>query len=162
MSHFETPKVFHANPSVLKKRIFLVLGVGGAASVAWAWLTKNKTGNEPFFFAGGITAAIFAIRFYSMQVWGGAPKLTLDLQGITVGTEKSSRTVPWAEVVWIRYVADRSGHRWLIVPSAGESMEFYLDGLSHKQGEELREVITSLELPHVRVSPHYNPFEKAA
>ena len=162
MSHFESPKIFQAQPGAHKKRLFLLAGLAGAASVAFATWTKAKSGNEPFFFAGGITAVIFALRFYFMQVRNGPARLTFSTEGITMADKKSSESVSWGELEAIRYVAGRAGHHWAIKPRGRSSLDFYLDGLTMKQQEELLKVVRSIELPHVRIEPVYNPLEEAA
>lgn len=155
------PRVFQANPSATKKRIFLLTGIAGVAAVAYAALTKHKTGNEPFFFAGGLTAVIFSLRFYLMQVMNPS-RLTLSSDGITVGSKNSYRLVAWAELQSIRYRASKGGHYWEIKPRLGESLDFYLDGITSRQQEELREMIKSLQLPDVRVELYHDPLSKAA
>jgi hypothetical protein len=163
MDTFETPKVFRANPSKFKKRAFLVAGLTGACALLWAFFGKGGVDVRGYFFAGGIVLVIFSVRFWSMQVWKGPSELTFDSAGVTLADTSSRVTVPWAELQSIRYWVDRGGHYWRIQSRTREdSLDYYLDGLTHRQREELRETIESIQRPDVKIVPYYNPFEAAA
>src|SRR5262245_55372832 len=146
MDTFDTPRVFKANPSKLKKRIFLVAGLGGVCSLLWAIFGKGSVDGRGYFFTCGIVSTVFSLRFWSMQVWGGATELTFDSAGVTLADKSSRVTIPWAELQSIRYWVSRSGHHWRIQSRTREdSLEFYLDGLTYRQREELRETIESIQ-----------------
>jgi len=163
MDTFETPKVFRANPSKLKKRAFLVAGLIGAGGLLWGIFGKDGADVRPFAFAGGIVMVAFSIRFWSMQVWKGASELTFDSTGVTLADKSSRVTVPWAELQSIRYWVSRSGHHWRIQSRAREdSLDYYLDGLTYRQREELHDTIESIKRPDVKIVVFYNPFEAAA
>jgi|GEM_PF-3999661 len=163
MDTFKTPRVFRANPSKLKKRIFLVAGLGGVCALLWAIFGKGSVDGRGYFFAFGIVGMIFSLRFFSMQVWGGPSVLTFDSAGVTLADKSSIVTIPWAELQSIRYWVSRSGHHWRIHSRTREDhLEYFLDGLTHRQREELRETIESIQRPHVKIVPYYNPFEAAA
>ena len=162
MTSFDQPRAFQAKPSPLKKRLFLAAGVGGVLSIAWAIWGKPTPGDDPFYFAGGITALIFSLRFYFMQVMNGTTCLTFTAEGISMADKKSSHAVAWKDLEAIRYRVSKGGHFWEIKPRVGPTLDFYLDGIPHRQSEELREVITSIQLPHVRITPFYDPLDLAA
>ena len=157
MSQFTTPRVFQANPSSLKKRIFLIAGLTGATTFTLALLGKGPIEWRPYFFAGGITAMVFAIRFWSMQVWGGPTSLTFSAEGVAIGNQHSTASVPWAELAAINYMVSRSGHRWLFTTRDGKSHDFYLDGLTGQQRRDLEETVKSIENPNIKVVPFYDP-----
>jgi len=163
MDAFETPKVFRANPSKFKKRAFLVAGLVGVGAMLWAFLGKGSTEVRGFGFAGGIVMVAFSIRFWSMQVWKGPSELTFDSAGVTLANKSSRVTIPWADLQSIRYWVDRGGHYWRIQSRTREdSLDYYLDGLTYRQREELRETIESIKRPNLKIVPYYNPFEAAA
>jgi len=163
MDTFETPKVFRANPSQFKKRAFLVAGIVGACALSYGIFDKGFVETRGYFFAGGIVLLIFSIRFWSMQVWNGPSELTFDSAGVTLADKASRVTVPWAELQSIRYWVSRSGHHWRIFSrTRPDSLDYYLDGLTSRQQEELRETVESIKRPDVKIVPYYNPFESAA
>lgn len=163
MNTFETPKIFRANPSKFKKRAFLIAGLIGACALLWGIFGKGRADLRPFAFAGGIVMVAFSIRFWSMQIWKGPSELTFDSTGVTLADKSSRVTVPWAELQSIRYWVSRGGHYWRIQSRAREdSLDYYLDGLTHRQREELRETIESIKRSDVKIVAFYNPFEAAA
>ena len=47
--NLETPKVFEANPSALKRRVFLIAGLAGIAAIAVAIVGRGKLDYTPHF-----------------------------------------------------------------------------------------------------------------
>src|SRR5690349_970740 len=98
MNQFDVPKVFQAKPSKLKKQIALIAFLAGTAAVTLV-VTKviSQANYGAYFFAGGITLAAFAIRFWNMQVFN-LYKVTFKTEGIEIGKRSSAETVAWAQL----------------------------------------------------------------
>jgi hypothetical protein len=158
MEQFATPKTFQAKPSKLKKQIALIFFVGGAIALTLAITHVIEPGNGTFFFAGGIVAMAFSFRFWNMQVRAGATAVTFDTGGITIANRSASNTIVWADLAAIRYKATRGGHYWEFKARSREkTYDYYVDGLSSPQQEQLREAIASIKLLGVLIEPFYNP-----
>jgi hypothetical protein len=158
MNQFTTPRVFQANPSDFKKKLALIAFAAGAISFTLAVTGVIGEANGAPFFAGGIVAMAFAFRFWSMQVRNGPKVVTFDAGGITIANRSASDTVPWSELESIRYRVWRGGHYWEFKSrSRKQTLDYYVDGLTSAQLDELRETISSLQLPGVLIEPFYNP-----
>jgi hypothetical protein len=157
MNQFATPRVFQANPSALKKKIFLAVGLAGAASLAVALVGWAPPDKAPFCFAGGITAMIFAIRFWTMQVQGGPTALTFSQDGVTIGNQASRTDIAWSDLAAITYQVSRSGHHWRFARRSGDTHEYYLDGLTGAQRSQLEETVKSIQASDIKVVPFYDP-----
>jgi hypothetical protein len=158
MNQFASPRVFQASPSNLKKQ--LAFGAFAAGAMAFTLAATGVIGaaNGGPCFAGGLVAMAFAFRFWSMQVRNGPTGVTFDAGGITIANRSSSDTVPWADLESIRYRAWRGGHYWEFKGrSRKQTLDYYVDGLTSAQLDELRETISSLQLPGVLIEPFYNP-----
>ena len=158
MNPFATPKVFQAKPSNLKKKLALVAFVVGAIAFTLAVTGAIGTANGGPFFAGGLVVMAFAIRFWLMQVRSGPTAVTFDTSGITIANRSSSNTIAWAELESIRYRASRGGHFWEFKSrSRKDTLDYYVDGLTSAQQEELRATISTIQLPDVLIELHFNP-----
>ena len=74
--------------------------------------------------------------------------VTFNANGITIANRSSSDTIPWAELESIRYRVWRGGHYWQFKSHSREGpLDFYVDGLTSTQLNELRETISSIQLP---------------
>ncbi len=157
MTQFEIPRVFQANPSPLKKKTFLILGLAGAGALTAALLGWGPAEQRAYYFGGGITAMAFSIRFWTMQVSGGPTALTFNNSGLSLGNQTSTTAIAWADLAAINYHVSSSGHRWLFTRRDGTVAEFYLDGLTGAQRQELEQTITSIQVPDIKVVPFYDP-----
>jgi hypothetical protein len=158
MNQFTTPRVFQAKPSQLKKKIALIAFAVGAIALTLALTGVIDKATAGPYFACGIVAMIFAFRFWNMQVRNPSA-VTFDATGITIADKSATNTVPWAELASIRYRVWRGGHFWEFKSRIrGEAFEYYVDGLSSVELNELRETISSIKLPEVLIEPVYNPF----
>jgi len=161
MNQFTTPMVFQARPSALKKQAFLIAGVLGLAGILWASMggTSEYT---PYCFAGGLTAVAFSLRFYFMMILHGPAALTFGPEGISVADKASHHVVYWADLLAIRY-GIAGGHHWDVYSRQSENpLSFYVDGLSLREQEKLRDTIRSISMPNVQIVPVYDPLAKAA
>jgi hypothetical protein len=158
MNQFSTPKVFQAKPSNLKKKVALVAFAVGAISFTLAVTGVISEANGAPFFAGGLVVMAFAVRFWLMQVRSGPTAVTFDASGITIANRSSSNTIAWAELEAIRYRATRGGHFWEFKSrSCKKTVDYYVDGLTSTQLEEMRETISTIKLPNVLIELFYNP-----
>lgn len=159
MNQFTAPRVFQANPSDFKKKLALVVFIAGAIAFTLAVTGVIGTANGAPFFAGGLVAMALSFRFWSMQVRRGPTVVTFDAGGITIANRFSSNTVVWAELESIRYRVWRGGHYWEFKSrSQKKTLDYYVDGLTATQLDELRDTISSIQLPGVRVELFPNPF----
>ena len=159
MNQFTTPKVFQAQPSNFKKRLALVAFAGGAIAFALAMTGVVGPANGGPVFAGGLVAMVLAYRFWTLQVRDGPMEVRFSAGGVTIAHRAASNTVPWAELESIRYRAWRGGHYWEFKShNRKKTLDYYVDGLSPAQLDELRETISSLQLPEVRVEPFPSHF----
>lgn len=158
MNQFATPRVFQAKPSNLKKKVALVAFAVGAIAFTLAATGVISTANGGPFFAGGLVVMAFAIRFWFMQVRSGPTAVTFDAGGITIANRSSSNAIAWAELEFIRYKATRGGHYWEFKSRRRKkTLDYYVDGLTPTQLEELRETISTIQLPDVLIELYYNP-----
>ena len=160
MEQFATPKTFQAKPSKLKKRIALAFFIGGAIAFTLAVTHAHvvEPGNGPFFFAGGLVAMAFSFRFWNMQVRAGATAVMFDTRGITIANRSASNTIVWADLAAIRYKATRGGHYWEFKARSREkTYDYYVDGLSSAQQNDLLQTIASIKLLGVLIEPFYYP-----
>jgi hypothetical protein len=158
MNQFATPKVFQAKPSNLKKKLALVAFAVGAIAFTLAVTGVISSANGGPFFAGGLVVMAFAVRFWLMQVRSGPTAVTFDAGGITIANRSSSNTIAWAELESIRYRAWRGGHYWEFKRRGSKkTMDYYVDGLTSTQLDELRETISTIKLPGVLIELFYNP-----
>jgi hypothetical protein len=158
MEQFQIPRTFQAKPSSLKKKIALILFVGGAIAFTLALAHVIEPGNGMYFFVGGILAMAFSFRFWNMQVRAGATAVTFDARGITIANRSASNFIEWADLAAIRYKATRGGHYWEFkARSRDKTFDYYVDGLSSTEQNELREAISSIKLLGVLIEPFYNP-----
>jgi tRNA(His) 5'-end guanylyltransferase len=157
MNQFTTPKIFQAKPSSIKKKIALVFFIAGAILFTLAMAKVIEPGNGAFFFIGGLLAMVFSARFWLMQVKSGPQALTFDSNGITIAKKSSSETIPWGDLISIRYMAG-SSHYWEFRHRGSEEPAYYfLDGLSSADQENLLQTITSIKLLGVLIQPIYEP-----
>lgn len=158
MNQFATPRVFQAKPSNLKKKVALVAFAVGAIAFTLAATGVISTANGGPFFVGGLVVMAFAIRFWFMQVRSGPTAVTFDAGGITIANRSSSNAIAWAELESIRYKATRGGHYWEFKSRRRKkTLDYYVDGLTPTQLEELRETISTIQLPDVLIELYYNP-----
>jgi hypothetical protein len=159
MNQFNTPRVFQANPSNFKKKLALTAFVAGAIAFTLAVTGVIGTANGGPFFAGGLVAMALSFRFWTMQVRSGPTAVTFDAGGITIANRSASDTVPWAELESIRYRVWRGGHYWEFKSRRRKkTLDYYVDGLTSTQLDELRDTISSLQQPGVLVEPFPNSF----
>jgi hypothetical protein len=158
MSEFAIAKVFQARPPNLKKKIALVAFAVGAVSFTLAVTGVIGTANGGPFFAGGLVAMAFAFRFWNMQVRSGPTAVTFAVDGITIGNRSSADTIAWPDLEAIRYKVWRGGHFWEFKSRKKEqTIDYYVDGLSMAQLEEMRQIVSTIKLPNVVIEPVYNP-----
>jgi hypothetical protein len=163
MNAFVEAKVFQAKPSNFKKKLALAGFVAGG--IAFALGVADMMGvfrlpNAEFYFGGGLVAIIFAVRFWNMQVRNGPTAVRFAADGITVSDNASKDTIPWADLKSVTYKVWRGGHFWEFKRRNREdTVDFYVDGLSSAQLDEMRETVSSINLPgvEVHVEPVYNP-----
>jgi hypothetical protein len=161
MNQFAVPKVFQAKPSKLKKKLALAAFVIGAVSFTLAVTGVVGPGNGAYFFAGGIPAMALAFRFWNMQVRNPA-RLTFKPEGVEVAQRSSGKTIPWAEFESIRYRVWRGGHFWEFkIRGQEQTLDYYVDGLTSAQLEELQETISAIKLPGVLVQTSVQPGDVA-
>ncbi len=99
----------------------------------------------------------FSFRFWNMQVRRGPTSVSFDANGITIANRSSSESINWPDLESIRYRVWRGGHYWEFKSrSREETLDYYVDGLTSAQLDELRETISSIQLPNVLVEPIYN------
>jgi len=159
MNQLATLRTFQAKPSNLKKKMALIAFVLGAISFTLAVTKVAGTNNGAYFFAGGITAMALAFRFWSMQVHNPMA-VTFAGNGITIIEGSSNETITWPELESIRYRIWRGGHYWEFKKRGRETtFDYYVDGLSAAQREELRQTVASLTFPGVSIETAYRPFE---
>ena len=148
---------FQAKPSSLKKKVALFAFVAGAISLTLAITKVVGTNNDVYFFAGGFTAMVFAFRFWNMQV-RNPMAVTFTDSGITITEGKSSETIAWSELESIHYKVWRGGHFWEFKKSGRQStFDYYVDGLTSAQLDELRDAVSSIKLPGASIETVYNP-----
>jgi hypothetical protein len=154
MNQFTAPKVFQAKPSNFKKQLAFAAFAAGAIAFTLAVTGVIGAANGGPFFAGGLVAMVLAYRFWTMQVRDGPMAVTFDGSGITIANRSASNTIPWAELESIRYRVWRGGYYWEFKShNRKKTLDYYVDGLTAAQLDELRETISSLQLPDVRVEP---------
>ena len=159
MNQLATSKTFQAKPSNLKKKMALIAFVVGAISFTLAITKVVGTNNGAYFFAGGITAMAFAFRFWNMQV-RNPMAVTFAENGITIVEGSSNETITWRELESIRYKIWRGGHYWEFKKRGREStFDYYVDGLTSPQLNELRQTVASINFPGVSVETVSRPFE---
>jgi len=157
MNQFAVPKVFQAKPSKLKKKVALAAFVTGAVSFTLAVTGIIGQANGAYFFAGGIAAMALAFRFWNMQVQNPT-RLTFKPEGVEIARRSSAETIPWAELESIRYRVWRGGHFWAFeIRGRKQTLDYYVDGLTSAQLEELRETISAINLPGVLVQTSVQP-----
>lgn len=84
--------------------------------------------------------------------------MTFDAGGITIANSSSSNTITWAELESIRYRVWRGGHYWEFKSrSRKKTLDYYVDGLTSAQLDELRETISSIKLPNVVIELFHKP-----
>jgi len=67
-------------------------------------------------------------------------------------------TTAWPELESIRYKVWRGGHYWEFRKRERKStFDYYVDGLTAAQLNELREAVSSIKLPGVSIETVYNP-----
>ncbi len=151
MNQFDVPRVFQTKPSTLKKKIALAAFIAGAASLTIAITDLVDRWDDAYFFACGITAMMMSFRFWNMQVRDPA-KLTFKPDGIEIAERSSCETIPWAKLESIRYRIWRGGHYWAFkVRGREQTQDYYVDGLSSVQLDELRDTISTIQLPGLLV-----------
>jgi hypothetical protein len=161
MNQFTVPKVFQAKPSKFKKKVALAAFLTGAVSFTLAVTGVFGQGNGAYFFAGGITAMAFAFRFWSMQVQNPT-RLTFKPECVEIAQRSSCETFPWAELESICYRVWRGGHFWAFtIRGREQTLDYYVDGLTGAQLEELRETISTIQLPGVLVQTSVEPGDVA-
>lgn len=162
MKQLATPKTFQAKPSNLKKKIALVAFIVGAISFTLALTRVLGVDKGAYFFAGGITAMIFAFRFWNMQVHNPMA-VTFTENGISIIQGSSNEMITWPELESIRYKVWRGGHFWEFKKRGREStFDYYLDGLTSSQIDELRQTVASIDLPGILIQTEYRPFDVQA
>jgi hypothetical protein len=159
MNQFTTPRVFQARPSNFKKMLALVVFSAGAIACTMVVTGVIGTTKGGPLFAAGLVAMALSFRFWSMQVRSGETVVTFDAGGIAIANRSASNTVPWAELESIRYRVWRGDHYWEFKSrSCKKPLNYYVDGLTATQLDELRDTISSIQLPGVLVEPFPNPF----
>jgi hypothetical protein len=157
MNQFAVPKVFQAKPSKLKKKVALAAFIIGAASFTLAVTGVVGPGNGVYFFAGGIPVMAFAFRFWNMQV-RNPTRVTFKPEGVEIAQRSSGETIPWAALESIRYRVWQGGHYWAFKTRDREqTLDFYVDGLTSVQLEDLRQTISVIELPGVLIQTSVQP-----
>ncbi len=161
MNQFAVQKVFQAKPSKLKKKVALAAFIIGVVSFTLAVTGVVGQGNGAYFFAGGITAMALAFRFWTMQVHNPT-RLTFKPEGAEIAQRSSSETIPWTELESIRYRVWRGGHFWAFeIRGREQTLDYYVDGLTSAQLEELRETISAIKLPGVLIQTSVQPGDVA-
>jgi len=159
MNQFATPKTFQAKPSNLKKKLALGVFVAGAISLTLALTKVVGTDNGAYFFAGGITAMAFAFRFWNMQVHKPM-SVTFAEGGITISEGSSPEIITWPELEAVRYKFWRGGHYWEFKKRGrNATFDYYVDGLTSAQLEELRQAVASINYPGVSIETAPRPFQ---
>ena len=158
MNQFSTPLTIQARPSALKKKIALFAFIGGAGALSWSIWGNSDKEIGGYFFAVGLVTMAFAFRFWNMQIRNGTTAVTFDSTGTTIANRASSETILWTDLEAIRYKAWQGGHYWQFKSrSREETIDFYVDGLTSRQLDELREVVSSIQLPNVVIVPFHDP-----
>jgi hypothetical protein len=161
MNQFAVPKVYQAKPSKLKKKVALAAFIISAVCFTLAITGVVGQGNGAYFFAGGITGMALAFRFWNMQV-RNPTRLTFKPEGAEIAQRSSGETIPWAELESIRYRVWRGGHFWEFkIRGREQTLDYYVDGLTSVQLEELRETIAALQLPGVLIQTSIQPGDVA-
>jgi hypothetical protein len=157
MNQFAVPKVFQAKPSTLKKKVALVAFLIGATSFTLAVTGVVGPGNGAYFFAGGIPAMALAFRFWNMQV-RNPTRVTFKPEGVEIAQRSSGETIPWAELESICYRVWRGGHFWeFTIRGRKQTLDFYVDGLTSAQLEDLRQTISAIQPPGVLIQTSVQP-----
>jgi hypothetical protein len=157
MNQFAVPKVFQAKPSKLKKKVALAAFLIGAVSFTLAVTGVVGPGNGVYFFAGSIPVMALAFRFWNMQV-RNPTRLTFKPEGAEIAKRSSAETIPWADLESIRYRVWQGGHFWEFkIRDRKQTFDYYVDGLTTAQLEELRQAISAINLPGVLIQTSVQP-----
>jgi hypothetical protein len=85
-------------------------------------------------------------------------RLTFKSEGAEIAQRSSGETIPWAELESIRYRVWQGGHYWAFtIRGREQTLDFYVDGLTSAQLEDLRQTISAINLPGVLIQTSVQP-----
>jgi len=156
MSGITENHVYRGDPSRYAKQLAIisVLAVIGILLVGYFGL-KEK--NPKFYlFMCGVAIVVALGRYFSMMGLHGPAALVIGPSGVKLQGHNKSTEVNWADLRSIRSVATRGGMLWEVAYAQGK-FEYFTDGLTGQQKDELKKTIGSINLPHVEVRlEHYD------